>query len=100
MDIQDFIILIIIVFVSLILFIIYFYAKIAQFVINAISLYKKIVNRQDAIIKILMDIRDNTKNFEINIPHLEEEDSFICENCKTNVPVNSQTCPNCGVEFE
>ena len=57
------IILVIIIF-ALGIFIIYFIFKSLQFVIQAINLYKKMVIRQDATIKILLDIRDNTKHYE------------------------------------
>ena len=49
---------------AFIIFNIYFIFKILQFVIMAINLYKKMVNRQDAMLKLLLDIRDNTKKFD------------------------------------
>jgi len=52
------------VILAFIVFVIYFIFKILQFVIQAINLYKKILNRQDSMLKILLDIRDNTKNYE------------------------------------
>lgn len=98
-----------IIFLSFVIFVIYFIFKILQFVIQAINLYKKIVNRQDAMLKLLLDIRDNTKKYE-NISSYSEEississskddDTFVCENCKTEVPANSKSCPKCGAEFE
>ena len=96
-------ILVILIF-ALGIFIIYFIFKSLQFVIQAINLYKKMVTRQDAILKLLMDIRDNTKKYD-NIESISEEtkfddDTFICESCKRNVPANSKVCPYCGAEFE
>jgi ribosomal protein L40E len=44
-------------------FSIYFVFKQVQFIIQSVNLYKKILGREDAIIKLLMDIRDNTKTF-------------------------------------
>ena len=38
-------------------FVIYFILKILQFVIQATNLYKKMVTRQDMMIKLLKDIR-------------------------------------------
>jgi len=55
--------------VGFVLFCIYFFFKSLQFVISAINLYKKIINREDAIIKLLIDIRDNTKKYsESDLP--------------------------------
>lgn len=94
---------------ALTIFIIYFIFKILQFVVMAINLYKKMVNRHDAMLKLLLDIRDNTKKFENlssssevidNISSNEDDDGFICEECKTVVPANAKSCPKCGAEFE
>ena len=49
---------------ALTIFIIYFIFKILQFVIQAINLYKKMVIREDAMIKLLLDVRDNTKKYD------------------------------------
>ncbi|MBW6515165.1 MAG: hypothetical protein K0B81_00940 [Candidatus Cloacimonetes bacterium] len=46
-----------------IIFCIYFIFKVIQFVLVSVKLYKKMVKRQDAMIKILLDIRDQTKQF-------------------------------------
>jgi len=43
-------------------FCIYFVFKILEFVIRAINLYEKIVTREDIIIQLLIDIRDNNKS--------------------------------------
>jgi len=61
--------------IGFILFCIYFIFKLLQFVIVAANLYKKMVKRQDAIIKILLDIRDKTKSIKQKeiIEQLEEE---------------------------
>ena len=39
-------------------FVIYFVFKMLEFVIRAINLYEKMVNRQDAMIKLLMQLRN------------------------------------------
>jgi len=51
-----------VVIVGFILFCIYYIFKQLQFVILAVNLYKKMVKRQDAMIKILLDIRDKSKS--------------------------------------
>ena len=89
---------------SLAIFIIYFIFKSLQFVIQAINLYKKMIIRQDAILKVLLDVRDNTKKYD-NINSVSEsttfdDDIFICEECKRNVPASAKVCPYCGAEFE
>lgn len=97
-----------IIIVAFIIFVVYFIFKILQFVIMAINLYKKMVNRQDATIKLLLDIRDNTKKYDTSSSSSSisasdsspEEDTFICENCKAEVPSSVKKCSNCGAEFE
>jgi hypothetical protein len=102
--------IVVLVFVALIIFIIYFNVKVLQFVIQAINLYKKMVIRQDAMIHLLVDIRDNTKNYDKISKELDEADDIIskgsqaelkiCEKCKTQVPVIYKRCPKCGNNFE
>ena len=55
-----------IVILAFIIFVIFFIFKALQFVISAVNLYKKIINREDTIIQLLLDIRDNTKKCEIS----------------------------------
>ena len=97
-----------IIIVAFIIFVVYFIFKNLQFVIMAINLYKKMVNRQDATLRLLLDIRDNTKKYDsgsstssiATSDSSPEEDTFICENCKAEVPSSAKKCPNCGAEFE
>jgi len=70
------------VFLAFIVFVIYFIFKILQFVIMAINLYKKIVNREDMIIQLLLDIRDNTKKYEVSRSITEETNSISTDNIK------------------
>lgn len=90
--------------ISFIIFSVYFTFKILQFVVTATNLYKKMINRQDAMIKLLFDIRDNTKKYENldgkQIELVEDFETFMCESCKTEVPSSASVCPNCGAEFE
>ncbi len=93
-----------IVTVILTIFFIYFIFKSLQFVVLATNLYKKMVNRQDAMLKLLLDIRDNTKKFETTgaytVNDTSDDESFICEDCKKEVPANAKVCPFCGAKFE
>lgn len=45
-------------------FCIYFFFKSLQFVIQAVNLYKKMIDREEAILQVLVDIRDNTRSFQ------------------------------------
>jgi len=46
---------------SFIAFCLHIFAKHLQFVINAIDLYKAIIHREDTIIQLLVDIRDDAR---------------------------------------
>ncbi len=61
---DDVLIVVVMVFLAFVGFAVYFIFKMLQFVIQAINLYKDIVTRQDAIIKLLIDVRDGTKVME------------------------------------
>ena len=97
----------IVVLIAFIIFYIYFTFKVIQFVIQSVNLYKKMVNRLDGISRLLLDIRDNTKKFttadskvgEDSLSN-DDDDNFICDNCKAVVPAAAKKCPNCGAEFE
>lgn len=47
-------------------FCIYFFVKSLGFVMNATNLYRVMIARQESIIGLLLDIRDSTKNTNIN----------------------------------
>ncbi len=58
-------------------FVIYFIFKQLQFVIQAINLYKKMINRQDVMIKLLKDIRGGDgKDYEDDEMSSKEESSL------------------------
>lgn len=52
---------------------IYFFIKGLQFFDQATNLYHKIVRRQDAVLKLLVDIRDNTVKFDLRTLYAEED---------------------------
>lgn len=93
---------------AFITFVIYFVFKILEFVMQAINLYKKILNRQDAILVLLSDIRDNTKVFERN--SINKADSTItsrqndslrkCIKCNSEISSLYKRCPECGANLE
>ena len=97
-----------IVILAFIIFCIYFIFKSLQFVIQAVNLYKKMIIRHDAIISLLMDIRDNTKNYNRKIlenaeklfhkdPH---EELKTCGKCNNKIPIMYKRCPKCGFKFD
>ena len=47
--------------IGIIIFVVYFLFKALGFVLNATRLYRKMIDRQDTIINLLLDIRDNNK---------------------------------------
>jgi len=90
-------------FVAFVGFVIYFIFKILQFVLTATNLYKKMISRQEAIMKLLMDIRDHTKQFKkTSIIDDVDDDSevsgrenskYVCDTCGAKVPVG-EVCSN------
>lgn len=61
MDAEAILVVIILVTLGFLGFCVYFIFKNLEFVIRAINLYEKMISREDMMIKLLMDIRDNTK---------------------------------------
>jgi len=109
--------ILVLLFLAFVGFVIYFIFKLLQFVLVSVNLYKKMVRRQDAIIKLLIDIRDNTKKFVIGDsevldmetkddeekelrtveePFKKEPSEFICPNCRQLVSKEETFCPKCG----
>ena len=102
-----FLLLIFIVIAGLLIFILTTLFKSLQFTFTATNLYKKMINRQDLMVKLLIDIRDNTRTAVVD--DLEKLDSaaaggtasgsLYCPSCqKSNgyQDVNGDSfCPNC-----
>lgn len=90
-------------FVAFVGFVIYFIFKILQFVLTATNLYKKMINRQEALIDLLIDIRDNTKKYDtakISASDKKLVESFASAEAgdgstQVNVPKNGWKCA-CG----
>jgi len=101
--------LFVLIFMAFIGFVIYYNFKQLQFVIQAINLYKKILYREEAIIKILLDIRDNTKIADISIDSLDESPPSAdgknhCPYCQKYDSYYDATgnlfCPNCQLVLD
>jgi predicted Zn-ribbon and HTH transcriptional regulator len=70
------------------------------------------INQQNAIIKLLIDIRDNKKSYDDHITSFEDEkeediippalleNQKICDKCGTVVPLIYKRCSKCGNKFE
>ena len=77
-------------------FCIYFIFKILEFVIRAINLYERIITREDVIIKLLIDIRDNTKSVDSDdwtdneIDEYEDNEVDECEEERWDASVEEQ----------
>ena len=90
-------------FVGMILFAIYFVTKVLGFFVNATRLYRAMIRRHDAMISLLIDLRDNTKRIEADtlIAQLGDESASELQNDLTPPrPANNMfvtfDCPQCG----
>ena len=97
------------------LFVVYFIFKQIQFVLVAVNLYRRMVRQQDAIIKLLVDVRDNTRVFdpsqvqEFTVPipvgpvgaPIEQSHgsnkprNLFCTDCGRRLPEGFSSCPEC-----
>jgi len=113
-----FLTILVLMFLAFACFVIYFIFKQMEFVLTATNLYRKMVTRQDAMIKLLIDIRDGTKQLDSEkIPETFKE-SFdeggrqvisqitiegrmaritagLCPKCGGKVSSTDQNCPFC-----
>ena len=105
-----------IIVVGFILFYVYFIFKQIEFVVVSVNLYRKMVRRQDAMIKLLVDIRDKTTNYRLSdededgdsqeegdaesagVSGDEEEADpcSFCFHCGEELPGKVPQCPKCG----
>lgn len=119
---EGFIIFSMLVILGFIVLCIYFIYKQIEFVVVSVNLYKKMVKQQSAMAEILLDIRDQTKNFnktessiksdnksEIdssstksaiydNEDDVNDDDEILefCYHCGYELKKKVKTCPNCG----
>jgi hypothetical protein len=87
--------------VVIIILVIWFIAKQVEYFFISVKLFKKMIQLQEDMMKLLLDIRDNTKSFKPEIPEVIE-----CPHCKATLKLNEterQTrnfnCPNCKKEI-
>ena len=103
------------------LFVLYYIYKSLEFVLVSVNLYRKMVHRQDAIVKLLLDIRDNTTTYtpssveedetgdgtvgveyaqserlEETARHNEDTVLDFCYHCGAELPGKVDKCPQCG----
>ena len=64
------------------IFCIYFFVKVVSFVVNAPKQYKSMIERQNVIISLLLDIRDNAKGTDRDnvMPLLYETNNYTSTN--------------------
>ncbi|OFV80406.1 MAG: hypothetical protein A2W26_01185 [Acidobacteria bacterium RBG_16_64_8] len=53
--------ILVVVVLAVAFFVMYLFFKVLEFTINATRLYRQMIRRQDVTIRLLLDIRDNTK---------------------------------------
>ena len=102
-----------IIVIGFMLFCVYFIFKQIEFVVVSVNLYRRMVHRQDAMVKLLVDIRDNTKNYTLSPsdddspeddaesaePSGDQEgdaDPGFCFHCGEELPGKVPQCPKCG----
>jgi hypothetical protein len=102
---SGFLTILVLIFLAFACFVIYFIFKQMEFVLTATNLYRKMVTRQDAMIKLLIDIRDGTKQLDSEkIPEtfkelFDEEGRQISSQITTKdrmTRVTAGLCPKCG----
>ena len=83
-------------------FSIYFIFKVLQFVIEAINLYKKMINRQDKIIQLLQGKAIEGEGAlgveKSEADEQETEKHIFCSNCGKKLPatVEGKSCSGCN----
>lgn len=117
-----------IVITCFILFVVYFIFKQIEFVLVAVNLYKQILAKQEDTVRLLRDIRDNTKEYNATEPRVparsgstqapaggavvlqpwmddaensqsEIGDMEFCYHCGEELKTKSSKCPSCGNEL-
>ena len=111
---QGFLMILALVVLGFIFFCIYFIFKQMQFVIQAINLYKDMVVRQDAMIKILKDIRDassgkrgtiNTPDVKVSTAYKDEIDNpetqkMVARQKNAQEMYDNGECPECAEKID
>jgi hypothetical protein len=103
MGIQNGMIMLILILLGFIGFVVYFIFKNLQFVIQAINLYKDMVTRQDTMIKLLKDIRDNNGiNSGSSLKTARSGSIKHCSKCNKEYKAeyDGSFCESCGGRLE
>lgn len=104
------IIVIMVALVLLVCSVIYLIFKSIQFTVQATNLYKRIIERQDMMINLLIDLRDGSKKAVVasNLKtaqatddlspgksKLKPEEKWVCQNCSTENHIVRTECYEC-----
>lgn len=108
----SFVTFLVLLFLAFVSFVVYFIFKQMQFVLTATNLYKKMVRRQDAVIKLLIDIRDGTKQLTLEkipvdedldevkqFPEVSQTNLVKCKYCGESNIESRNLCKTCGREL-
>lgn len=104
---------IVVLILAIVVFVVYFYVKVIQFFLVSVNLFKKMVTRQDATVKLLLDIRNNTKTYTALIDEDDlDKDEFVegefdeeasaqtaldfCYHCGAKLTEQTDQCTKCG----
>lgn len=99
---------IVVLILAIVVFVVYFYVKVIQFFLVSVNLFKKMVTRQDATVKLLLDIRNNTKTYtalidgdDLNKDDFDEKASAqtadgFCYHCGAELTEQTDQCTKCG----
>ena len=102
-----FLLLVFIFMAGILIFILTTLFKAIQFTLTATNLYKKMINREDLMVKLLIDIRDNTRNavvsdldkLDLVAAGVTSGDSIYCLSCKKSDGYKDANCdafcPHC-----
>lgn len=85
-------------------FLVFYAYKQIEYVLVSVGLFRKMLQRQEDMVKLLLDIRDNTKLFQPSVQDIPEV--IKCPHCATTLKltvadrqVRKFNCPKCGKEI-
>jgi hypothetical protein len=90
--------------IAIVLFAIWYTYKQVEYFAVSVKLFRKIIEGQDNTMRLLLDIRDNTKHFKLELPPIPEV--IRCPHCSTTLKLSTTerdarrfNCAKCGKEI-